>query len=287
MSTLLENQIKQKVHRYYTAATEDYLKYYQSDWHHHMHYGFERDLPKGGNPTENLVKYMAKIAGIKSHHRLLDAGCGVGGSAIWLSQNIDCQTVGITLMEMQAHLAHGFAQKKALKQKAKFVANDFTTPAFKPQSFDFIWATESFDHAPDKAAWIKIMFGLLKPGGRLIVADGFKSGKTFSLAEENQYAEFLKGWAVPHLASCKEFHESAVSAGFKKFYSENISNDIFPHAFAIYRFGLLFTPIRWLLHKIGLTSAEKLGNAIATYYQYHTLKKNLWAYWIFCYEKQL
>src|SRR5258708_3016677 len=101
-------QVKEKVRNYYKAATEDYLKYYQSNWHHHMHYGFERNLPKGGNPTENLVQYMAKIAGIQKNHIVLDAGCGVGGSAIWLAQHIGCCSIGITLMEMQARLAKGF-----------------------------------------------------------------------------------------------------------------------------------------------------------------------------------
>src|SRR4051812_40646006 len=73
----LAKDIKEKVHRYYDATTEDYLKYYQTDWHHHMHFGFDRDLPKGGNPTEHLVRYLAKIAGLKAGDAVLDSGCGV------------------------------------------------------------------------------------------------------------------------------------------------------------------------------------------------------------------
>src|SRR4051812_35533610 len=147
-----ESAIKEKVRRYYAAATEDYLKYYQADWHHHMHYGFDRGLPKGGNPTEHMVRYLADLAGLESDERVLDSGCGVGGSPIFLAQAYGCRCVGITLVESQARLARGFAERKG-SGRARFAVNDFHSPAFKPGSFDVVWAVESFDHAVDKEAW--------------------------------------------------------------------------------------------------------------------------------------
>ncbi len=200
--------VKEQVHRYYHATTEDYLKYYETDWHHHMHFGFDRDLPKGGNPTEHLVKYLAALAGLMPGTRpaqgesqsgqdlpmglprVLDAGCGVGGSAIWLARVARCRCVGITLVESQARLARDFATAAAAAGGAggsatgaadgagpcaRFTVNDFTSPAFKPGSFDVVWAVESFDHAPDKESWVREMHALLKPGGRLVIADGFRA----------------------------------------------------------------------------------------------------------------
>ncbi len=278
---------KNKVRRYYAAATEDYLKYYEADWHHHMHYGFERDLPKGGNPTENLVRYLADKGGIAAGSRVLDAGCGVGGSAIWLAQHRGSESVGITLMEPQARLARGFAGAKNPPARARFAAMDFTAPAFKPASFDFIWAVESFDHAWDKAAFIAEMAELLVPGGRILIADGFKADRNFSPREEKRYSRFLEGWAVPHLCTGKEMRAYAAAASLKVAYHEDISADVAPHAFAIYRFGLIFGPLRYLGHKLGLTSEEKLGNALATYHQYTTFRQGLWTYEIFALEKPI
>jgi cyclopropane fatty-acyl-phospholipid synthase-like methyltransferase len=272
---------KQKVHKYYTASTEDYLRYYETDWHHHMHYGFERDLAKGGNPTENLVRYMCKKAQVSTSDLLLDAGCGVGGSAIWISKNLKSRTVGINLMEMQLKLAQGFSIKAGTNQNTVFCAGDFTRLPFKKQTFDVIWAIESSDHAPDKAAWVQGMYELLKPGGRLIVADGFRSEQPFSQNEERDYTRFLKGWAVPHLATANEFKEYFERVGFKSTELEDITSDVMPHGRAIFRFGAIAIPIRWVLYKLGLTSSEKLGNAVATWYQYTTLKKGLWTYQIF------
>jgi tocopherol O-methyltransferase len=277
-------EVKEKVRRYYHATTEDYLKYYQTDWHHHMHFGFDRNLPRGGNPTEHLVRYLAGIADLKPGQSVLDAGCGVGGSSIWLSRELGCRCVGITLLESQARLAMGFSAAAKTTQ-ARFAVNDFQTPAFKPGSFETVWALESFDHAPDKEAWVREMHNLLKPGGRLLIADGFQAAKASDLRQEKAYGHFLAGWAVPHLCSFEELRHYARKAGFDCDHAEDISADILPHSLAIFRFGLLFIPWRWLLHKLGLTSEEKLGNAYATYYQYRTLKKGLWKYGIFCFRK--
>jgi SAM-dependent methyltransferase len=281
--------IKARVHRYYHAATEDYLKYYQSGWHHHMHYGFDRDLPRGGNPTEHMVRYLAGLAGIGKTDRILDAGCGVGGSGIFLARDLGCRCVGITLVESQAKLAKGFAEASARKHpgtpEARFSVNDFHAPAFKPGSFDVVWAVESFDHAVDKAAWVAAMFAILKPGGRLVIADGFRAGAPANASQAREYRGFLAGWAVPHLCTPAEMESYGARAGFQRVHGEDISADVMPHARAIFRFGLIFIPLRWLLAKLRLTSPEKLGNAYATYFQYRTLKQGLWSYRAFCFRK--
>jgi tocopherol O-methyltransferase len=282
---------KDQVRRYYAAATEDYLRYYQTGWHHHMHYGFDRDLPPGGNPTENMVLYLAGLACLRSGDRILDAGCGVGGSSIFLAREMGCFCAGITLVEQQARLANGFAVAAASAPApgsgaARFVVNDFHTPPFKDGSFDVVWAVESFDHALDKRAWVAAMFHLLKPGGRLLIADGFRARESEDPAAAKEYARFLAGWAVPHLCSAAELEEYARAAGFSPMHSEDISDDVIPHARAIFRFGLLFIPLRWVLAKMGLSNAEKLGNAYATYFQYRTLTRGLWAYRAHCFLKQ-
>jgi tocopherol O-methyltransferase len=261
-----------------------------------MHYGFDRDLPRGGNPTEHMVRYLAGIAGLKAGDRMLDAGCGVGGSSIFLAKELGLDCVGITLMESQARLARGFSARSlyagnvsagsvSVRGRARFAVNDFHVPSFKPSTFDAVWALESFDHAIDKRAWVAAMFGLLKPGGRLMIADGFRTGVPRDRSQAKAYEAFLAGWAVPHLCTPGEIVRWAEEAGFAVAHSEDISADVMPHARAIFRFGLLFIPVRWALARLGLTSREKLGNAYATYHQYLTFKRGLWEYRAYCFRK--
>jgi hypothetical protein len=70
-------------------------------------------------------------------------------------------------------------------------------------------------------------------------------------------------------------------------HGEDITADVMPHAFAIYRFAFLFVPLRLLLLALRLTSREKVGNAAATYHQYRTLRDGLWNYGVFCFRKPL
>jgi tocopherol O-methyltransferase len=273
--------IKERVRRYYLATTEDYLKYYATDWHQHMHYGFDRDLPRGGNPTENLVRYLADCAGLKAGDRVLDAGCGVGGSSIWLARHRQVQSLGLNLMAFQAALARNYAGDSG----AHFTCGDFMVPPFRDASFDTVWAIESFDHAPDKAEWMRVMATKLRPGGRIAIADGFRSEGDFSPPQAKAYADFLRGWAVPHLCTTAELLRYGRDAGLELMHEEDITTDVMPHAFAIYRFAFLFVPGRWLLRKLGLTSEEKLLNATATWHQYRTLKQGLWSYRVAVFRK--
>lgn len=278
MSQLSPCPDRQRVKNYYTASTEDYLRWYESDWHHHMHYGFERDLPPGGNPTENLVRYMAERVDLKPGERVLDSGCGVGGSSIWLAQQRDCSCVSLNIMESQLRLVARYAQRHAVRHLVEPVNANFLQTPFFDNSFDVVWAVESFDHAPDKGAWVKEKFRLLRPGGRLIVADGFRAEQEFLGKNKDAYECFLRGWAVPHLARPSEFWQDLATAGFQQVVDEDITSDVMPHAQAIFRFGLLFVPLRWMGQKLGITSAEKMGNALATWHQYTTLKRGLWTY---------
>jgi len=41
---------------------------------------------------------------------------------------------------------------------------------FPDNSFDLVWGCESGEHMPDKAAYVKEMTRVLKPGGTLVIA---------------------------------------------------------------------------------------------------------------------
>lgn len=308
---MTEHAIQRRVRSYFEDTTRDYLKYYGTGRHHNMHYGFDRNLPKGSSPTGHMTRYLAKLAGLlpanplRPPARVLDAGCGMGGSSILLVRETGAACVGINLVERHSHIARAFAHADAAKwgtfaetprgvtpapaglvrTPARFVANDYMAPAFKPESFDVIWALESFCYAPDKEVWIRGMAPLLKPGGRLVIADGFSGRAPANSAEERSFDRFLKGWAVPHFCSFEEIREWARLAGLEVAHAEDITPDVLPHAWKIFRLGPLIVPVRWLQRKLGLIGEEKLNNALAIYHQYPTLKRGLWRYGAFCFRK--
>ena len=95
-------QIKKRVIDYFAATTEaSYLKNWSGE-SLGFHFGIADES------TESLVQsfvntnaFLAERAGITSGTRVLDAGCGVGGSTIWLAGELGARATGITLVPRQ------------------------------------------------------------------------------------------------------------------------------------------------------------------------------------------
>jgi tocopherol O-methyltransferase len=57
-----------------------------------------------------LMERLAERAGIPRGARVLDIGCGLGGSAMWLAEQFDCDVTGITISSVQARMAASKAE---------------------------------------------------------------------------------------------------------------------------------------------------------------------------------
>src|SRR5690606_31006353 len=95
----------------------------------------------------NTNRILMELAQIKNNERILDAGCGVGGTAMFLCENRDVKVTGITLSQKQLNHANALAQKRGFSHRADFHVMDYTQTGFEDASFDVIWCCESVCHA--------------------------------------------------------------------------------------------------------------------------------------------
>jgi len=116
-----------------------------------LHYGlWDKNTKNLSEALINTNKFLARKAKVKNGDKILDAGCGTGGSSIWLATNFKVHIVGITISQKQLEQAQKLAKKNKVEDQVTFLLRDYLETGFKDDSFDVIWAIESVCHAENK-----------------------------------------------------------------------------------------------------------------------------------------
>ena len=272
---------QEKIIEYYDVAEVSYKDVWHLDSALSMHYGF---WEKGVNNLKAaLIKEMevlANIVEISKDDIVLDAGCGVGGSSIYMAEHFGCQVYGITLSEQQVKKASTAATQRNVNHLANFQKADFHQTPFEDNSFDVIWFLESFCHSDDFQTLVKEVYRILKPNGRIIIADGFSSKPAFSKKEKSTMDNWLNNWAIDHLATSQSVLDALKNTKFSNIAMEDYTQKIKKSAFIMYFYCQAALFIGWLYKLVGKKYGNEvtIKNTIGGKYQYLALKNKLWEY---------
>jgi cyclopropane fatty-acyl-phospholipid synthase-like methyltransferase len=98
----MANSFFPSVQSYYEGTRWDYRWVWGVRNTYALHFGYyDEQATHHRAAVANMNKVMADLVAIQPGEKVLDAGCGVGGSSIWLAQNRNCTAVGITPVESQ------------------------------------------------------------------------------------------------------------------------------------------------------------------------------------------
>jgi cyclopropane fatty-acyl-phospholipid synthase-like methyltransferase len=211
---------------------------------------------------------------------VLDAGCGVGGSSVWLAQARGANVVGITPVASQVARARSFAAARTLGDQVAFEQADYTSAPFPDASFDVVWALESLCHALDKAAFYREAARLLRPGGRLVIAEYIRAARPLSAQGERMLHQWLDGWAIPDLDTRAEHVAHAAAAGLADMRIDDITAHTRPSLRRLYQLTRWSYPLAVTGRAVGIRSAIQHGNVIGSLRQYQALDRELWFYGI-------
>jgi cyclopropane fatty-acyl-phospholipid synthase-like methyltransferase len=264
---------------YYDETWIDYRWFWLNSANRAIHFGYwDESTRSHAESLINMNRALADRIGIGSTDspRILDAGCGVGGSAVWLAKECGARVVGITPVASQVGRARRYAGECLVDHLVTFEQQDYRRTHFADGSFDVVWALESVCHAPDKRAFLAEARRLLKPGGRLGIVEYFRFGRPYSDRDERVLHNWLAGWAIPDLATGAEFTAWAEDAGFINVSLEDITPHVRPSLRRLYQMSILFYPTAFLFNKLGLRSDVQHGNTRGAFYQYRALQRRLW-----------
>lgn len=270
----------------YYDYTLPFYKFFYHGKSNAVHYGFWNEKIKNHQEALlNVNKFLADTVKIKPDDIILDAGCGIGGSAIWLTQNYKVRVDGITISEKQLAEAKNLSTKSKVDHVVNFYKKDFLNTGFNNNSYSIVWAIESVCHAEDKKDFIKEAYRLLKNGGRLIIDDGFLLRNPKNEHEQKDLDAFLEGMALSNLAFEKDFKKSLEEEGFKNIKIYDMVNETLPSSKKIYKMSIFSYPLSIILEKLKLTPPLLTKNNLAGITQYRIIKNGIMGHRIFCAKK--
>ena len=271
---------EEKIRKYY--ATFESLWGYKFFMWDAKHFGYYPDkianIPER-KALELQQELIAKKLDLKSGQRVLDAGCGRGVTACFIAKKYGVHVTGIDLLDFEVTAARKRAARLGLGGKVKFEIMDFSNLDFSEGYFDSIYTSETLSHAPNLGKVLCEFYRVLKPGGRLVLAE-------YTLAQDGQFSghemksidTIIQGSAMFGLKTFRHntFPEILRSVGFDQVHQENITDNFFPSLYRLYRKS------RWVYRVIKLLKLERwFFNAGVPTRLVPLVKKDLFRYCIF------
>ncbi len=266
---------------YYRDAHFDYVWVWGTWRHLALHLGYhDADHRTHQRAITNMNRQVARRAAIQHGHRVLDAGCGIGGTALWLARRLAVDITGVNISPHQLRCATRLTRRLGLHDKVRFVQRCYTDTGLPEASFDAVYAIESVCYSAEKLDFLKEAHRLLRPGGRLVVTDAFQADDTGRQNPGHDYLRCLQGWMVPDFAGRQQFQDAARSAGFATVLFEDVSHHVLPSSKRLYCIGRLLYPGGKLLEWMRIRNHIGTGNMQAAISQYRCLVDGVCVYGI-------
>lgn len=195
---LLDNHLMMaKIAKFWDTISEAW----QRVWGIHIHHGFYED-----NQTlsplaaqEQLILKLTEFLTFPKAATILDVGCGMGGSSLYLAEKFNAQVTGITLSPKQVQIANHEARRRHISHVHFTVENAMSMQSIKDNSIDIVWSLESCEQFFDKALFLEQAYRVLKPGGQLMLATWCSSQDEYKNKTANQYKRLCAAFDVPYM----------------------------------------------------------------------------------------
>ncbi len=217
----MKYNVTTKIQEHYDLASP----YYEQLWGQHIHHGYWiNGQETKEEAAQNLIELLVNKSKLKPKSKVLDVGCGIGGTSMHLARKYLCNVTGITISPVQVEMATHAAAKSNINNKPTFLVDDANNISVKG-SFDIIWSVEMISHLNNRANLFKRASELLKPGGKMCITD-WLADDNLSKADKQKYIEPIEKGMLVSLPTLSEYKQHIDANGFRLLYYDDISKDV-------------------------------------------------------------
>lgn len=273
---------------YYEGTRWDYRHLWRSEKTGAMHFGYYDAHTRGHvQSLWRMTSHLAGLAEISSADRVMDAGCGLGGCAVWLARHRGAHVTGVNITPYQVAAARESARRAGVSGSVEFVEADFADTGLPGGAFTVVWALESSVHARDKGAFIREAHRLLLPGGRLMISEYMlRESPAITDAEDADLQTGCEGWEMPRLLSAAEYRELLAEHGFDKVEVVDLSRNVAPSLRRLGRLVRLLGPTAPIFERLGVLGAVPAKNLRATAALVRAFDNGTWRYKVVLAERR-
>lgn len=149
---------------------------------------------------------------------VLDIGCGLGGLALMLARDYGARHVtGIDIEEDLIGRANRAVADAGLADRVALHRVDPGPFPFEDAAFDLAITKDVICHVPDKAAFLADVCRILRPGGRMLIADFFDNRAGVDADAAALYDAYVAGMAAYglnfHFRPMSDYEDAIRAAG--------------------------------------------------------------------------
>ncbi|WP_381801522.1 methyltransferase domain-containing protein [Streptomyces niveus] len=218
-----------------TSGVDDVASFYEglgqvlnAAWGENLHYGYWED-DTDDSPVEvataRLTDLLVTLLDPAPGAAVLDIGCGVGKPALQLVATRDVHVTGIAISDVEVEQAAERAKEAGRSDVTTFRNADVMELPFADGSFDGAWAVESLLHVPDRGRALAETARVLRPGGRLVIAD---TAEIPPLGPDGRRVldDICASYGVSSFATAAEYLELLAAHGFVDVEVRDISDNV-------------------------------------------------------------
>jgi SAM-dependent methyltransferase len=176
---------------------------------------------------EHVNNRLLEATNLAPNPRVLDAGCGFGGTTFLWHSRIGGSYDGLTLSRVQLRIAQREARRRGIEGACRFHLRSYDTPL--TETYDVVVAIESLIHSRDLNTTIPNLAKSLRPGGLMLMLDDMAQVDIDSEAPDE--ARLLRiHWGCARYSMEADYRKALKIARLSVIHEDDFSSQVQPRS---------------------------------------------------------